>query len=69
MTKKKGSHTDKKNGMGQDNTNTNNEGADNDNDNEGADDDNDNDSDQVLGQHQNPTPWITCRLYKGMQWF
>ena len=23
----------------------------------------------VLGQHQNPTPWITCGLYKGTQWF
>ena len=21
----------------------------------------------LLGQHQNPTPWIMCRLYKGMQ--
>ena len=21
----------------------------------------------LLGQHQNPTPWITCGLYKGMQ--
>ena len=23
----------------------------------------------LLGQHQNPTPWITCGLYKGTQWF
>ena len=23
----------------------------------------------VLGQHQNPTPWITCGLYKGTQRF
>ena len=23
----------------------------------------------VLGQHQNPTPWITCGLYKGTQQF
>ena len=23
----------------------------------------------VLGQHQNPTLWITCGLYKGMQRF
>ena len=22
----------------------------------------------LLGQHQNPTPWITCGLYKGTQW-
>ena len=25
--------------------------------------------DRLLGQHQNPTPWITCGLYKGMQRF
>ena len=25
-------------------------------------------SGQLLGQHQNPTLWITCRLYKGTQW-
>ena len=25
--------------------------------------------DTVLGQHQNPTPWITCGLYKGTQRF
>ena len=24
---------------------------------------------KVLGQHQNPTPWITCGLYKGTQRF
>ena len=23
----------------------------------------------LLGQHQNPTPWITCGLYKGTQRF
>ena len=26
-------------------------------------------TEQVLGQHQNPTPWITCGLYKGTQRF
>ena len=24
---------------------------------------------EVLWQHQNPTPWITCGLYKGTQRF